>query len=68
MQPEELLTLAIGIAAPWEVTGFAFFRGRKRLGIEVDFTRGALFPCPVCGGMARVHETTDKTWRRANFC
>ncbi len=67
MQPEELFALALGITDPWEVTGVIFSGENKRLDINIDFKRGSLFPCPVCGEMVPVHDTTDKTWRHMNF-
>ena len=67
MQPEELFALALDVKDPWKVTEIAFFRDRKRLDIKVDFNREALFPCPVCGDMVRVYDTTSKTWHHMNF-
>lgn len=67
MQPEALFGLALGIVPPWEVTSVDFNKESSRLDITIDFQRGASFPCPVCGTMAPVHDTTEKRWRHLNF-
>ena len=67
MQPEEIFGLALGITDPWHVASVAFSSENKRLDIKIDFKRGALFLCPVCGDMVPVYDTTDKTWRHMNF-
>jgi len=67
MQPEELFGLALGIDHPWQVVSVVFSKELKRLNINIDFKRGATFPCPVCGDLVSVHDTTEKTWRHMNF-
>lgn len=67
MQPEALFGLALGIVAPWEVTAVEFNKESSRIDITIDFQRGSLFPCPVCGVLSPVHDTTDKQWRHLNF-
>ena len=67
MQPEELFGLALGINLPWHVASVVFSKELNRLDINIDFKRGATFPCPVCGDLVPVHDTTDKTWRHMNF-
>jgi len=67
MQPEALFGLALGIVSPWEVTAVEFNKESSRLDIVIDFQRGTLFPCPVCGAMSPVHDTTEKQWRHLNF-
>ena len=67
MQPEALFGLALGIVPPWEVTSVDFNKESSRLDITIDFQRGASFPCPVCGTLAPVHDTTEKQWRHLNF-
>ena len=67
MQPEELFGLALGIDHPWQVVSVVFSKELKRLNINIDFKRGATFPCPVCGDLVSAHDTTEKTWRHMNF-
>jgi transposase len=67
MQPEALFGMALGIVSPWEVTEVTFSKESNRLDISIDFERGALFPCPVCGAPAPAYDTTEKEWRHLNF-
>ena len=67
MQPEELFGLALGIEHPWHVSSIVFSKEQKRLDINIDFKRGATFPCPVCGDMVPAYDTVEKTWRHMNF-
>jgi transposase len=67
MDTNSLFTMALGLQAPWEVKHLQFDEEAKRLDITIDFTRGADFPCPVCGQPAKVHDTEEKTWRHMNF-
>lgn len=67
MQPEELFALALGITDPWQVVGVSFSNENKRLDIKIDFKRGALFPCPVCGDLVPAYDSVEKTWRHMNF-
>lgn len=67
MQPEALFGMALGIVPPWEVTEVSFSQESNRLDITIDFQRGAIFVCPVCGAPAPAYDTTDKTWQHLNF-
>jgi transposase len=67
MNPESLFGAALGIVPPWKVESIEFSKETKRLDIKINFHRGATFPCPVCGTLAPVHDTTEKTWRHLNF-
>lgn len=67
MQPEALFGIALGIVPPWEVTEVTFSKESNRLDITIDFQRGALFPCPVCGALAPAYDTSEKEWRHLNF-
>jgi transposase len=67
MDTNTLFTMALGLQAPWEVKNLQFNEEAKRLEIAIDFTRGADFPCPVCGQPAKVHDTEEKTWRHLDF-
>jgi transposase len=47
-----------------------FDQDAGRLGLTLDFTRGARFPCPEEGCVeagCSVHDTVDKTWRHLDF-
>jgi transposase len=70
MDELELFTAALGLTAPWRVTGVDFDEAGGQLDVFVDFARGTRFACPAkdcdqraCG----VHDTADKTWRHMDF-
>lgn len=44
-----------------------FKAGEHRLDIQVDFQKGAFFPCPVCGAPSKAHDTEERTWRHLDF-
>ena len=67
MQPEALFGRALGIVPPWEFTEVNFSTESNRLDISIDFQRGAIFKCPVCGASAPAYDTTEKTWQHLNF-
>ncbi len=70
MQAQDLLLFqaALGLSAPWQVTGVEFDPERKRLDLRVDFPRGATFCCPECDleGL-KARDTEEKTWRHLDF-
>ena len=60
--------MALGLTAPWKVISANFDVERRRLDIDIDFTRGATFNCPACGvSGCKVHDTQQKEWRHLNF-
>lgn len=73
----QLFLMALGLSSPWRVMRSALsldpsFRkasrpGGKVLEIELDFQRGASFPCPESGVSCAVHDTDIKTWRHLDF-
>lgn len=68
MRETDLLQKALGLTAPWKVVSSNFDPERKRLDIEIDFTRGATFDCPACGvSGCKAHDTQRKEWRHLNF-
>ena len=52
---------------PWEVTEVQLDQPGRRLDITIDFKLGSRFPCPVCGELVPVHDTSDKQWRHLDF-
>ena len=68
MRDTDLFQLALGLVPPWFVKAANFDAERKRLDIEIDFSRGGLFPCSGCGKAdCPTHDTVTKTWRHLDF-
>jgi transposase len=67
MDMTTLFTMALGLQAPWQVTDLQFDEALRRLDIRIDFSRGAHFPCPICGQLSKTHDTEEKTWRHLDF-
>ena len=68
MTPDELFEKALQLAGtPWRVTSSDFSGQPPVLEIVLEFRRGSQFPCPQCGQLCAVHDTTPKRWRHLNF-
>jgi transposase len=68
MRDTALLQQALGLAPPWTVSRSDFDPEARRLDIEIDFTPGSRFACPVCGAATcPVHDTERRTWRHLDF-
>jgi transposase len=68
MRDTDLLQTALGLAAPWVVSGNRFDAAARRLDIDITFAKGARFACPGCGAAGcPVHDTEPKSWRHLNF-
>jgi hypothetical protein len=63
----ELFQAALGLLPPWLVSRCTFSEAAERLDIHLDFPRGAVFPCPVCGVCCKAYDTDELTWRHLNF-
>lgn len=68
MRDTDLFQLALGLVPPWLVRAANFDAEKKRLDIEIDFTRGGTFACSGCGKPdCPTHDTVTKTWRHLDF-
>lgn len=68
MSPEvTLFSAALGLQEPWQVIQVQFNAEAKELHLWLDFARGSVFPCPVCGRARKVYDTQDRSWRHLNF-
>ncbi len=64
----DLFQQALGLEEPWLVVSSSFDPSAKRLDLEIDFPRGARFPCPEGDhDECPVHDTEPKTWRHLDF-
>jgi transposase len=68
MKDTDLLQLALGLSAPWQVSKVVFDSSQSQLTIMLDFPKGSRFPCPACGQAdCTAYDTEQKTWRHLNF-
>lgn len=68
MKDTDLLQMALGLSAPWQVSRAVFDSSQSQLTILVDFPKGSRFACPACGQAdCTVYDTEQKTWRHLNF-
>jgi len=64
---EKLFETALGISAPWFVTGTDFNAQARTLTIRVDFVSGSRFAVAGVDGEHPVHDTVSKRFRHLNF-
>lgn len=67
MSENELFQAALGLLPPWLVSRCTFEESAGRLDIHLDFPRGSVFPCPICGVPSKAYDTNELTWRHLNF-
>lgn len=67
MAESKLFEAALGVEAPWFVSGTEFDGGRRQLTIKIDFVAGSRFTHPDVPGAHPVHDTQTKRYRHLNF-
>jgi hypothetical protein len=67
MNENQLFQAALGLQSPWLVDRCTFEQSASRLDIHLDFPRGSVFCCPVCGVHCKAYDTDQLTWRHLNF-
>jgi len=68
MKDTDLLQLALGLQAPWQVSKVEFEVSKSQLTIMIDFPKGSRFACPACGQAdCKAYDTEQKSWRHLNF-
>lgn len=67
MAEGKLFEAALGVEAPWYVSGTEFDGGRRQLTIKIDFVAGSRFAHPDAPGAHPVHDTQTKRYRHLNF-
>ncbi len=68
VRAEDLFSAALGLEAPWRVTGVSFEGEPRRLDIQLAFATGAHFACPECGAQGLgVYDAAERTWRHLDF-
>jgi transposase len=64
---EALFAKALRLESPWKITKVEFHEGEGVIKVFVDFAKGSVFCCPVCGKEVKAYDTTEKEWRHLNF-
>jgi len=64
---EALFARALRLESPWEISKVEFHEGKGIIKVNIDFPRGSVFCCPVCGKEVKAYDTTEKGWRHLNF-
>ncbi|MFT6332915.1 MAG: hypothetical protein ACJAW3_001264 [Lentimonas sp.] len=70
MSIEQLFSSALGIESPWYIKSVNFNSEKKKLDIEVDFTKGSIFQDDSSNAESKsykAYDTIRKTWRHLNF-
>jgi transposase len=69
MDQNELFGAALGLQRPWRVVESQLKeKGQgKVLELDIDFEKGARFPCPCCGESSEIHDTLPRRWRHLQF-
>ncbi len=69
MNANDLLTLGLGLTAPWKVVDqtLDLEKTPSELRLDIQAERGSLYPCPECGTPCKAHDFKEYTWRHLNF-
>ena len=64
---ESLFAKALKLDPPWEITKVEFNQDKGSINVFVDFPKGSVFLCPICGKEVKAYDTTEKRFRHLNF-
>lgn len=69
MNSQDIITLGLGLQAPWEITGQLLDTDKNphELRLTIQAQRGTRYPCPICGTLCHAHDFKEMTWRHLNF-
>lgn len=69
MNSKDIITLGLGLQAPWEITGQLLDTAKTphQLRLSIQAQRGTRYPCPICGTLCHAHDFKETTWRHLNF-
>jgi transposase len=69
MNGNDIISLGLGIEAPWKITGQTMNTDKTphELRISLSSDRGTAYPCPQCGELCKPHDFKEMTWRHLNF-
>ena len=64
---EALFERALRLDPPWRISKVEFRESEGIIKVFIDFPRGSIFCCPVCGKSVKAYDTTEKEWRHLSF-
>jgi transposase len=62
-----LLNMLLNVKSPWVTTSIEVDEKEKTVLITIDLERGSQFPCPKCGHMSKLHDSTFRSWRHLDL-
>lgn len=63
----KLFETALQVEEPWKLTHIEFDDVEQAWHLYVDFERGSLFVCPLCGSSCTAYDTEQRHWRHLDF-
>ena len=63
----DMFKVALQIEDPWKLTHIEYDDKEEAWHLFIDFDRGTMFSCPVCGTMSKAYDAEKKHWRHLDF-
>lgn len=63
----DMFKVALQLEEPWKLTHIEFDNQDQAWHLHLDFERGAIFACPLCGAECRAYDSDIKHWRHLDF-
>ncbi len=63
----DMFKVALQLEEPWKLTHIEFDNQDQAWHLHLDFERGAVFACPLCGSESRAYDSDIKHWRHLDF-
>jgi transposase len=63
----DMFKMALQLEEPWKLTHIEFDDQDQAWHLFIDFERGAMFACPVCGTACKAYDSEKKHWRHLDF-
>jgi len=61
------LGLLLELSAPWQIVSTEIQHKNKVVDIFIDYERGSMFPCPMCGKECKAHDCRGHRMRYLNW-
>lgn len=63
----DMFQVALQLEDPWKLTHVEFDDQDQAWHLFIDFERGSVFPCSVCGMPSKAYDAKKKKWRHLDF-